>query len=83
MNKEVALIKFDSVLNVIIADDSFIEHISNEYDHVIDVTGMSPRPGLGWSYVDGEFFVPGQYENGEFLFDETIDVLALIEEPPA
>jgi hypothetical protein len=57
MNKEVALIKSEAVINVIIADDSFIEHISAEYDAVIDVTGMSPRPGIGWSYIEGQFSI--------------------------
>lgn len=65
MSKQVALIKSEAVVNVIIADDNFIEHISKEYDAVIDVTELSPRPGIGWSYIEGQLIVPEEAVLGE------------------
>ena len=65
MSKEIALIRSEAVINVIIADDNFIEHISNEYDAVVDVTGVSPRPGIGWTYRDGVLLVPEEALAGE------------------
>lgn len=67
MSKEVALVRSEAVVNVIVADDDFISYISNEFDYVVDITGMNPRPGIGWSYINNEFVVPGQFENGEFI----------------
>lgn len=78
MIKEVALIKSEAVVNVVLADDEFIAHIANEFDHVVDITGMSPRPGIGWSYVDGQFRLEGFFENGEIIEVEQ----PAIEEPP-
>ena len=28
------------------------------FDDLIDITDMSPRPGIGWSFTDGEFSLP-------------------------
>lgn len=65
MSKEVALIKSEAVVNVIIADDDYIQYIQNEYDAVVDLTGISPRPGIGWTYRDGVLLVPEEALAGE------------------
>jgi len=73
MSKEVALIRSTAVISVIIADDNYIDYLSNlnEYDHIVDVTGMSPRPGIGWSYDNGEFFIPEEVIAGEPYIEPT------------
>lgn len=51
-----AQIKDGTVRNVILLDDLSISHLfSDGFDYFIDVTAMSPRPEIGWSYVDETF----------------------------
>lgn len=57
-----ALIQNGSVVNVILADDSFIAGIANQYDHIeaIDTEiEQSLGVGVGWGW-DGGFVAPAQ-----------------------
>lgn len=51
-----AQIKDGTVRNVILLDDLSISHLfSDGFDHFIDVSAFSPRPEIGWTYVDDTF----------------------------
>lgn len=50
-----ALIKNTVVVNVIVADPTFISGISSDWDFCIDLTGLSPQPRIGDLY-DGTNF---------------------------
>lgn len=52
-----ALIKNNKVENIIIADDSFIQHIQPEWDAIAAVEENSPV-SIGWSHASGEFIPP-------------------------
>ncbi len=51
MEKYFALIKNSLVESVVVATDSFLDHIEGRYDFVIDVTN-SKRPTVGDSYYE-------------------------------
>jgi hypothetical protein len=55
MEKIFALIKNGVVENTIVADEVFAAAIAAQYDFVIRVDELDPRPGIGWLY-DGENF---------------------------
>lgn len=50
MEKYYALIKKNIVKHIIVADESFLPHIENDYDYIIDVTNIK-RPAVDDSYV--------------------------------
>ena len=66
-----ALIKDDEVVNIIVADDSY--PYDDNYDAMINITEIDPRPGIGWSYVD-EVFVPPEpvVENNLYIHLELV-----------
>lgn len=51
MTKRFAIINAGTVENIAIADDPMT-------DAWIDLTGLDPQPGPGWSYADGIFAAP-------------------------
>jgi hypothetical protein len=53
-----ALIKNNLVENIIEADQAFAQAIAPEWDAVVSTEGMTPAPGIGWSYADGTFTAP-------------------------
>ncbi len=56
-----ALIKNSVVQNIIVADDSFIEVIKNEYDDIIYLNELYSKGeivGIGWEFVDSKFIPP-------------------------
>lgn len=53
-----ALIKNTLVQNVIEADQVFADSIAPEWDAVVSIEGMTPAPGIGWSYEAGAFTAP-------------------------
>ena len=54
-----ALIRNNLVLNlVVINDEQAVLQLERSFSWVIDVTNASPRPAIGWSYVDGVFAPP-------------------------
>jgi len=50
MERTFALIQGTSVVNSIVADDSFIEYIKNDYAQIIETTNMEVKPGVGAIY---------------------------------
>ena len=46
MERIFALIQGTSVVNSVVADDSFIEFIKNDYTDIIETTNMDPKPGI-------------------------------------
>lgn len=56
-----ALIKNGEVVNTVVADQSFINSISSEYDHVEPLDTLLEQNlsiGIGWSYSNGTFAAP-------------------------
>lgn len=45
-----ALIKNGKVKNIILADAEFLPHIQSEWDYIVNVEELSPRPSIGWDY---------------------------------
>jgi hypothetical protein len=54
-----ALISDGKVVNVIIADQAFADSISDQYDHVVDVTNLNVGPG--YLYDGTNFSAPPPY----------------------
>lgn len=52
-----ACITGGKVVNVLVADQSFIDagHIASQYDSFVDITNLTPMPGVGWSYDGANF----------------------------
>lgn len=62
MQKYLALINKNIVHSVVIGDEKFLEHVSNEYDFVVDVTDIK-RPTAGDSYYpEANQFVNNELE---------------------
>lgn len=53
-----ACVKNGIVENTIVADQNFADSIAAQYDFVIRVDNLNPQPGIGWTYIDGEFSPP-------------------------
>jgi hypothetical protein len=53
-----ALIKNTIVQNIIEADQGFADSIATEWDAVVSIEGVTPAPGIGWSYEAGVFTAP-------------------------
>lgn len=71
MEKYFALIKNNIVVNVIVADDSFLPLIKDQYDLIIEVTDLDHRPSIGHSYYpDVEEFV----SNNETTINLPVDL---------
>lgn len=56
MANRVALIENGTVINVIMADDKFLDTLSGEYV----ILPNSPAVGTGFTYVDGVFTAPNK-----------------------
>jgi len=52
-----AIISGGLVSNLILADESAIEDVAGGADYV-DLSDVSPRPSIGWSYADSVFAAP-------------------------
>ena len=52
-----ALINAGVVENTIVADTNFISGIENNWDACVQIDGLDPMPGIGWTY-DGTDFAP-------------------------
>lgn len=39
-------------------DPDWLNWAQGTYDAVVDVTGVEPCPGIGWTYADGTFTPP-------------------------
>lgn len=51
MSRTLALIASGVVVNVVVGNPS-------EFPGAIDITGLNPRPGPGWTYANGDFDPP-------------------------
>jgi hypothetical protein len=54
MEQTHAVIENGYIVNVVVADQAFMDQW---YPGSVDITGMDPMPGIGWSY-DGTTFAP-------------------------
>jgi hypothetical protein len=57
-----AIIEGADLVNIVVfADDAGPDVFSTT---CVEITGMDPQPalGLGWTYVDGEFVAPTEFE---------------------
>lgn len=53
-----ALINNNLVENVAEADQAWADSVASDWQAVVNVTSMNPRPGIGWSYTNGIFTAP-------------------------
>ena len=53
-----ALIKNNLVENVAEADQAWADSVAPEWQAVVNVTNISPQPGTGWTYSNGQFTAP-------------------------
>ena len=59
MNKTFAVISNDIVENVIVANDEFAQEIATSQGKIVVEVPTTPgSPGIGWSYINGEFSAP-------------------------
>lgn len=50
------------VENTILADAEFAAQIAGDFEHVINIDALDPRPGIGWLYDSGtETFTDPNY----------------------
>lgn len=45
-----ALIENGIVTNTIIADNAFVSSIENNFDHIVQIDELDPRPSISWTY---------------------------------
>lgn len=57
-----AVIDDGVVSNTIVADDTFAAIIAPEHEAVMEITGRTPLPGIGWGYDGVEFVDPNPPE---------------------
>lgn len=66
MTRDFALIKDGTVQNVALAgdppDEGWLWHMDQQFDAVVDVTGLDPRPAIGWIYDGTTFAEPAAPE---------------------
>lgn len=79
MEQVFALIENEIIINTIVATSSFADFISKQYEAVIDITQYSPRPGIGWKYIDGIFISPQPYNS--WILDSDNKWQAPVEKP--
>lgn len=53
-----ALVKDGKIENMIVADETFIPHISAQYSHCVNVTDVENKPHIGWNYDGTNFSDP-------------------------
>lgn len=66
--KYYALIQNNIVQSIIIADDSFLKHIENKYQYIIDVTDNKPTVGDSY-YNKTNKFIPNNTDKNEISVD--------------
>lgn len=52
-----ALIKDNTIKNEIIADETFIDVIKNNWDFIIRIDELNPRPKINDQYINGNFII--------------------------
>lgn len=58
MSSVYALINNGVVENSIVAEESFLTNIENDYDLIIQIDSLDPMPGVNWTYIDEVFTAP-------------------------
>lgn len=58
MAKNIALVKNGTVMNLIVADDSFIASIANQYDYTVEYTNQQIAIGYIYNPTSGAFTPP-------------------------
>jgi hypothetical protein len=58
MNMQYALIKNNMVENVAEADQAWADSVAPDWQIVVNITNVSPTPGISWEYVNGAFVAP-------------------------
>lgn len=53
-----ALINNNLVENVAEGDQSWADSVAANWQAVVNITSMTPQPGIGWSYSNGVFTAP-------------------------
>ena len=75
MEKHFALIKNNLVEAVIVANDSFVQHIKDKYDFIVDVS-EGARPTTGDSYYpDAKTFIANHLTDHQVPVDTSSDYL--------
>jgi len=64
MEKTFALIQGSVVVNAVVANDSYIDFVRNDYTSIVDVTDLYPMPSVGTLY---------DAETGQFTFPQVIN----------
>lgn len=64
-----ALIDAGVILNTIVADEDFIDTVRADYSNVVEITEVTPRPGVEWA-VHGDVYRPPQ-PGPDWAWDET------------
>lgn len=53
-----ALIKNNTVENIAEADAEWAQAVSADWQYVVDLTGITPQPGIGWGFNGTDFTEP-------------------------
>ena len=53
-----ALINNNLVENVAEGDQAWADSVASEWQAVVNITSLTPQPGIGWSYSGGQFAAP-------------------------
>jgi hypothetical protein len=53
-----ALINNNVVVNTIVADEAFVQSIEEQYQYVVRIDQLVPKPGIDWSYDGANFTAP-------------------------
>ncbi len=53
-----ALIKNSFIENVVEADQAWADSVAADWQAVVNTTSITPQPGIGWEYANGQFLAP-------------------------
>jgi len=53
-----ALINNNLVENVADGDQAWADSVAADWQAVVNITSLTPQPGIGWSYSNGQFTAP-------------------------
>lgn len=61
MERIFAAIDNGVITNTFVADDSFVDLIRADHDDVVEVTNLSPQPGINWTVHPDGYRPPTPY----------------------
>jgi hypothetical protein len=58
-----AAIDGETIVNTFVGDDDFADLVRGEYDEVIEITDLTPRPGVRWTVHQDGYRPPAPYSS--------------------